>query len=244
MFERAGGFLVLLARTCYECRWFWRDPRRLIGQLMEIGVNTLPLAAMIGVFTGMVVALQTGYELKRFGLEDRVGSIVGLALVREMGPVITSFLVAGRVGSSMAAELGTMAVTEELNALRVMGINPVRYLVVPRFLGALLMQPILTVYSVIIGIWGASLVSHAYLRIDAQIYYDRMYEAVELADIMQGFSKTFVFAVIISIVSCQLGLTASNGAAGVGRATTRAVVISLTSILVSDYFITRFFAVA
>ena len=243
LFETTGGFVYLFLSTLYELRVFWRSPQRLLRQMMQVGVNTLALAAMIGVFTGMVVALQTGYELKDFGLEDRIGSIVGLAMVREMGPVITGFLVAGRVGSAMAAELGTMAVTDEIDALRVMGISPVRYLVVPRFLAMLLMQPLLTVYSVVIGIWGASLISASYLRIDSSIYFKRLFDSLDVADIRQGFSKTFVFAAIISIVSCHLGLKATQGAAGVGKATTRSVVVSLTLILVSDYFVTRFLGV-
>jgi phospholipid/cholesterol/gamma-HCH transport system permease protein len=242
-FEIAGGFVFLLARTCLETPMFWRAPGRLVRQMMSVGVHTLPLAAMIGVFTGMVVALQTGYELRTFGLQDTIGSIVGLTMVREMGPVITAFLIAGRVGSSMAAELGTMSVTEEIDALRVMGISPVRYLVVPRFLAILITQPLLTVYSVVIGIWGASLISAAYLHVDAVIYFSHVFRSLQTTDIIQGFSKTFVFAAITVIVACHLGMTASSGAAGVGKATTRSVVISLTAILVSDYFVTSFFGV-
>jgi len=243
LFVISGGFVVLFVQTLIELPHFWRAPGRLVRQMMEIGVHTLPLAAMIGVFTGMVIALQTGYGLKDFGLESTVGSIVGLAMVREMGPVITAFLISGRVGSAMAAELGTMAVTDELDALRVMGINPVRFLVVPRFLATLVMQPILTVYSVVIGVWGASVISRTYLRIDPSIYYRRLYETLEMVDVQQGMAKTLVFAVIISIASCRLGLTATGGAVGVGKATTRSVVVALTSILVSDYFVTRFFGI-
>jgi phospholipid/cholesterol/gamma-HCH transport system permease protein len=211
--------------------------------LNRVGVDSIPLVLMIGIFTGMVVALQTGIALKEgFGAEGQLGTIVGLTLVREMGPVITAFIIAGRVGSSIAAELGTMAVSEEIDALRSMGISPIRYLYVPRLYAMVIMQPILTVFSVLIGIWGGAVIVETYLRFPARIYYERVYEAVQPADIFDGFSKTLVFAALIATISTYMGMTTRHGAEGVGRSTTRAVVASLTTVLIADYLMTRFLA--
>jgi len=179
-------------------------------------------------------------ELKNLGLQQQVGTIVGLSLVREMGPVFTAFIIAARVGAAWAAEIGTMSVSEEIDALRSMGISPVRYLAMPRFLAAITMQPVLTVYSIVVGMWGGALVSVNYLGVPQLIYYKRMFRSLEIHDITLGLGKAFVFGAIFSIVCCYMGLTTKNGAEGVGRATTRSVVISLTLILVADYFITRF----
>ena len=242
LFLLSGEMMILFVQSVYGIRHAFTNLRRTLRQMEEIGVNTLPLAVMIGLFTGMVVALQTGTELKELGLEDAVGAIVGLSMVREMGPVITGFIIAGRMGAAMAAELGTMAVTEEVDALRTMGINPVRYLVVPRFFASITMQPLLTIYSIIVGVWGGKVISTSYFRIPENVYYDRLFRAVELDDVVTGLSKTIVFGAIISIVCCYCGLTTKGGAEGVGKSTTRAVVIALTMILVSDYFMTRFFA--
>lgn len=233
--------LSLFAQGLREAPSLASGWRRFVVQLNAIGVQSIPLVLMIGLFTGMVVALQTGLELKEnFGAQEYVGPIVGVSLVREMGPVITAFILAGRVGSSMAAEIGTMAVSEEIDALRSMGINPVRYLYVPRLFAMLIMQPILTVFSVLVGIWGGALIISSLLNFPAEIYYRQLYAAVDLHDIFSGFGKTFVFAVIISTISTRMGFAARQGAQGVGRATTTAVVASLTMVLISDYLLTKF----
>lgn len=244
LFAYSGEMLILLGQTLLELPGLWQGRRRLLRQLFEIGVNTFPLIAMISVFIGMVAALRTGYELSGFNLQEVIGTIVGLSMVCEMGPVITAVLVVGRVGSAMAAELGTMAVNEEIDALRAMGINPVRYLVVPRFVATLVMLPILTIYGILIGIWGGALISSTYLRVPSTIYYKRLYAAVTLGHLQHGMEKTLVFATIISMVCCHMGIKTENGAEGVGKSTTRAVVVSLTLILVANYFMTRFLGVA
>lgn len=241
-FVMSGEMLSLFVLSIYEIRDFPRSLGRILRQMLEIGFNTLPLALMIGLFTGMIVALQTGIELKTMGLERAVGSIVGLSLVREMGPVITAFIVSGRVGSAMAAELGTMAVSEEIDALRGLGIDPVRYLAMPRIFSAVLMLPLLTAYSIVVGVYGGALVANTYLSLDTHIYFKQMYESLEFSDVAKGIGKTFLFGAIFSTVSCYMGMTTTNGAEGVGKSTTRAVVISLTMILVSDYFMSRFLA--
>jgi phospholipid/cholesterol/gamma-HCH transport system permease protein len=240
-FTVSGDMVRLFCQSIAEIRHAGRSMPRVLRQMLEIGYNSLPLAGLIGLFTGMIVALQTGVELKKLSLEQVIGGIVGLSLVREMGPVITAFIIAGKAGSAMSAELATMAVSEEIDALRAMGINPVRYLVMPRFLASLVMQPILTVYAIIIGIWGGALISSTYLGVGSQIFFRQLYRTVEMQDISRGIGKTFIFAAIYSIVSCYMGLKAQQGAEGVGKSTTRAVVVSLTMILVADYFMSRFF---
>jgi phospholipid/cholesterol/gamma-HCH transport system permease protein len=241
LFVVSGEIVSLFFQSLVELRYLVRSFPRVLRQMLEIGYNSLLLAGLIGLFTGMIVALQTGLELKKLSVEQVVGGIVGLSLVREMGPVITAFIIAGKVGSSMAAELGTMSVSEEIDALRSMGINPVRFLVMPRFFAAVIMQPILTIYAIIIGIWGGALISATYLGIASQIYFRQLYRTLELEDISKGIGKTFIFAAIYSIVSCYMGMKAERGAEGVGKSTTRAVVVSLTMILVADYFMSRFF---
>lgn len=241
LFETSGGIMVLFFSSIAEVRYIGRNLDKLLKQMQEVGFNTLPLASLIGLFTGMIVALESGLELKELGLEHIVASIVAFSMMREMGPVITAMISAGRVGAGMAAELGTMTVNEEIDALRSMGINPVRFLVMPRFWATILMQPLLTMYAVVIGIWGGSLVSSALLGITYDQFMHSVFRALEISDIIFGLSKTVVFGAMYSIISCYMGLTTSRGAEGVGRSTTRAVVISLTMILVADYFIGRFF---
>lgn len=240
LFTTAGGMLLLLVQCILEIRHVFSNARRILKMMLEVGWKTLPLASMIGLFTGMITALQTGVELKNLGLHEQIGTIVGLSLVREMGPVFTAFIIAARVGAAWAAEIGTMSVSEEVDALRSMGINPVRFLAMPRFFAAITMQPILTVYSIVVGMWGGALVSINYLGVPRIIYYKRMFDSLEIEDVTLGLCKAFVFGGIFSLVCCYTGLMTKNGAQGVGRSTTRSVVISLSLILVADYFITRF----
>lgn len=240
LFTTAGGMLLLLIQCILESRLVFSNARRILKMMLEVGWKTLPLASMIGLFTGMIIALQTGVELKNLGIHEQIGTIVGLSLVREMGPVFTAFIIAARVGAAWAAEIGTMSVSEEIDALRSLGIYPVRFLAMPRFFAAITMQPILTIYSIVVGMWGGALVSVNYLGVQRFIYYKRMFNALEMEDVTLGLGKAFVFGAIFSLVCCYMGLTTKNGAEGVGRSTTRSVVISLSLILVADYFITRF----
>jgi phospholipid/cholesterol/gamma-HCH transport system permease protein len=240
IFDTAGGMLLLLMQCLIEMKFVLSSARRVLRQMLEVGWNTLPLASMIGMFTGMITSLQTGVELKNLGFQQQIGAIVGLSLVREMGPVFTAFIVAARVGASWAAEIGAMSVSEEIDALRSLGIRPVRFLAMPRFVAAVTMQPLLTIYSIVVGIWGGALVSVNYLHVSRRVYYKRLFDALETRDITLCLWKTLVFGAIFSIVSCYSGLTTQNGAEGVGRSTMRSVVISLSLFLVADYFITRF----
>lgn len=240
LFLNSGDMILLLGRSLAESRHALKKFSQVVRQMLLIGYNSLPLTAMVGLFTGMIVALQTGLELKKFGLQEIVGGVVGLSLTREMGPVITAFIIAGRVGAAMAAELGTMKVSEEIDALRAMGIAPERYLVMPRVVATLIMQPILTVYSVVLGVYGGVLVSATYLGVSSDIYWHRLKAAVGTEDFTAGLLKALVFGAITVIVCCQQGLSTEGGASGVGKSTTRAVVITLTMILISDYLLTRF----
>ncbi len=240
LFVESGGIFLLFLMSIVEIRYVFKGMRRLLRQMLQVGFNTLPLASLIGLFVGMIIALETGLELKGLALENIVPNVVALAMVREMGPVITGMISSGRVGSAMAAEIGTMKVNEEVDALRSMGINPVQYLVMPRFLASILMQPLLTTYAIVIGIWGGSIVGESVLNISSQQFMQSVYRILETGDIVFGLTKTIIFAAMFSIISCSMGLKAQRGAEGVGQSTTRAVVISLTMILISDYFIGRF----
>lgn len=240
-FQGTGSICLLFLRGLRETAALGRGWRRFLFQLSRIGADSVPLVLMIGLFIGMVMALQTGIFLKRsFGAEEQVGTVTGLTMVREMGPVVTAFIIAGRVGSAIAAELGTMAVNEEIDALRAMGISPVRFLFVPRLFALLIMQPILTVFSIVIGIWGGALIVSTILNFPAEIYYHRLFEAIRPMDVVHGLSKTFVFGGLIATISTHMGLRARQGAEGVGRATTAAVVSSMITILISDYLMTSF----
>jgi len=235
-----GEMLWLLAGTLFWCKSAPRSVRQITKQMARIGADTLPIASLMSLFIGMVLALQTGYALRKFGAESTyLGSTVALSIVRELGPVLTALLVAGRIGASIAAELGTMAVSEEIDALRVLGINPVRYLAVPRFLACLTMLPVLVVYADVIGILGGGLVAVSYFGTTAKSYSDQITNALDFMEIFRGLAKAGLFGGIISIVSCHQGMNTIGGAEGVGRATTDTVVYSFVGVFVSNFFITR-----
>lgn len=223
--------------------WIFRPPLRLrniIKQMESVGVGSIPVVLITASFTGMVLALQSYTGFKRFNAEGLVGTVVALSMTRELGPVLTGLIVAGRAGAAMAAELGTMKVTEQVDALSAMAVNPVKYLVSPRLLAGLLMLPLLTVLSDFIGIAGGYLISVQLLEANPGVYIRRTIQYLELADIWGGLLKAAVFGVIISTISCYKGFQAEGGAEGVGRATTGAVVISEMLILISNYFLTAF----
>jgi len=209
-------------------------------QMEFIGVNSVFVIILTGAFTGMVLALQSYYGFRKFGSEGLVGATVALSMTRELGPVLTSLMVTGRAGSAMAAELGTMRVTEQIDALTVMALNPIKYLVTPRIIAAFLMLPLLTVIADFVGIIGGYLVGVKLLGINEGAYIDKTIKFVELNDIYNGLVKAAVFGIILSIVSCYKGFYTKGGAEGVGKATTEAVVVSSVTILVTDYILTSF----
>lgn len=237
-FQRIGEIWLLLVRTVAYCRQSFANRHLIIVQMVEIGVNTVPLVAIISVFTGMVIAVQTGYQAMRFHLEGVVGPIVGLSIARELGPVMTGVIVAGRVGAAMAAQVGTMKVTEQIDALETLATDPAEYLVMPRFVAAAIMLPILTICADVVGIVGGLVIAITQLNLDGGLYITRTFRQLEISDVMSGLIKSVVFGMIVAIISCYQGLTATGGAEGVGKATTRAVVVSLTLILVSNFFLT------
>jgi len=209
-------------------------------QMEFIGVHSVFVVILTGVFTGMVLALQSYYGFRKFSSEGLVGATVALSMTRELGPVLTSLMVTGRAGSAMAAELGAMRVTEQIDALTVMALNPIKYLVTPRVIAAFLMLPLLTVIADFVGIVGGYLVGVKLLGINEGAYIDKMIKFVELNDIYNGLVKAAVFGIILSIVSCYKGFYTKGGAEGVGRSTTEAVVASSVTILVTDYILTSF----
>jgi phospholipid/cholesterol/gamma-HCH transport system permease protein len=206
-------------------------------QMLEIGINSLPVVLITAVFTGMVLALQSYTGFKRFGAEGLVGSIVALSMTRELGPVLTALIVTGRAGASMAAELGTMRVTEQIDALETLATNPVKYLIVPRFISGTIMLPALVVITDIIGILGGYFVTVVLLKAGSRTYMKATWDFLQAEDIYNGLIKAAFFGAAFTLISCYKGFYTKGGAEGVGRATTGAVVYSSMAILISDYFL-------
>lgn len=240
-FQTTGEILTLLVESLFWCKDSFGNRDKVFAQIREIGNHTLPVAALISLFIGGVLALQTGPALAQFGVEENIGGLVGLSLVKELGPVMASILVAGRVGSAMTAEIGSMSVYEEIDALKTMNINPVRFLVMPRFLASIIALPILVIYMDVIGWLGGAIVStvNPEINISFSIYYRNLAELVEVQDILNGLIKAMIFGVIISIVCSYVGLKTKGGPREIGTSVTRAVVLSFILILISDYFISR-----
>ncbi|GMT47853.1 MAG: ABC transporter permease [bacterium] len=232
-----GSVLVLLSVTLKQLVIPPYEIRNTFKQMLEIGIRSLPVVFITAVFTGMVLSLQTYTGFKRFGAETLVGTVVALSMTRELGPVLTGLIVAGRAGAAMAAELGTMRVTEQIDALETLATNPVKYLVVPRFISGLLMLPALAVVTDIVGIIGGFVISVGLFGANSVSYWNRTWDYLELDDIYSGLIKAAFFGASISLISCYKGFYTEGGAEGVGKATTGAVVLSSMTILISDYFL-------
>jgi len=207
-------------------------------QLYNIGVLSLPVVAMTGFSTGLVLAAQSFFQLSDKGLAGATGLMVGKAMITELGPILTAFMVTGRVGAAMCAELGTMRVTEQIDALETMAVNPNRFLIAPRFISGMVMMPLLTVFSIFMGIFGGYLISIFYFNMAPTTYFDPMPIYIDNFDLLIGIVKAFVFGIIIITISCYKGLKTTGGAQGVGRATTNSVVICYTFILFTNFLIT------
>ncbi len=210
-----------------------------LDQMDAIGVGSLPIVLLCGLFIGAVMVLQTGSQFVRFGQTALTGDVVAIALVRELGPTLTGLLVAGRCSSGIASELGSMLVTEQVDAMRAMGTDPSRKLVTPRVLATILVLPLLTALTDFVGLIGGCIASVFTLRLGAVEFWTRAIGALEFPDLMQGLSKPVFFAFILATVGCYKGLTVRGGTQGVGRATTAAVVVSSVLILVSNLFLTK-----
>ena len=241
--EEAGRLAQLFAKTI---RGLLRRPihlRLLFAQMAEVGAHSLPVVLITALATGAVLCQQSVSGFRRFGAESLVGGVVALSMTRELGPIISGLMVAGRVGSAMAAELGTMRVTEQIDALYTLATDPVKYLIVPRFLAGMLMLPILLAFADGIGIFGGYIVGVKLLGINGSLYMRTTYDLLTLEDLFSGFFKSAVFGAIIALVGCYQGFYTRGGAEGVGQATTKAVVGASMAILVTDYLMNAMFFV-
>lgn len=240
MIEDLGNIFTLGLRAG---GWVFRPPSELgniVKQMEEIGVRSLPVVLVTATFTGMVIALQSYAGFQRFQATSFVGSVVALSITRELGPVFAGLMVSGRVGASIAAELGTMKVTEQIDALVTLATNPVKYLVVPRVLAATAVMPVLVAFADLVGIYGGYFVAVHLLGANPYVYTNKTYQYLQMRDVVTGLLKSGVFGFLIALISCYHGFIAEGGAEGVGRATTRAVVVSSMVVLVSDYFMTSY----
>ena len=218
-----------------------RNRHEVLFQMYVTGIKSLGVITVVAMFTGMILALQTGLELRRFGQEVNIGTAVTVVMVREMGPFMTGLVIAASVGSAIAAQLATMTVSEEIAALDVMSIDPVRFLVMPRLMALLVMMPILTIYMNILGVLGGAIVGQTQLGVSLTAYFDNAIQYAENKDLYVGLFKALIFGIIITTVACQQGFQAKEGAMGVGQATRRTVIISFLTILALGYMITRVF---
>jgi len=239
--EYLGGLAELAGQTFAASlsRPFYSS--EVLIQLDEVGVKSLSVAGLTIFVVGMSLALQTAYALAAFGGKMFVGRVVALSLMRELGPVLTALMVSGRVGSGITAELGSMTVTEQVDALRSMAISPVRRLVVPRVLATVLMLPVLTALADVLGILGGLLIAVVQLQMTMQDYLTSIWNQLAISDIMSGLSKTFFFGFEIALIGCYNGMKVEGGASAVGVATTRTVVFASICVLVSDFFLTKLF---
>ncbi|MEP6801180.1 MAG: ABC transporter permease [Acidobacteriota bacterium] len=239
--EYVGGLTQLAGQTLAGAvsRPFYGSEA--LRQMDEIGVKSVSITGITALFTGMVLALQTAYSLAAFGGKQFVGRVVSLSLVRELGPVLTALMVGGRVGSGITAELGSMQVTEQVDALRAMAISPVRRLVVPRVLATLFMMPVLAALADVLGILGGLGIAIVELQMTTQDYLTSIWNQLQISDIMSGLAKTFFFGFEIALIGCWNGLRTEGGAAAVGISTTRTVVFASICVLISDFFLTKLF---
>jgi len=210
-------------------------------QMDIIGVGSLPIALLTGFFTGAVMALQLSKALSQYGAVGKTGALLAISLVRELGPVLTALMVAGRNSSGMASELGSMKVTEQIDAMRALGTDPIQKLVTPRLVATCTVLPLLTIIADFLGLFGGYIIAFALLNMTPAQYWNSAWQAIEYNDMFQGLIKPFAFAFIVSLVGCHFGMQTTGGTQGVGQSTTRAVVVASIWIFVLDFFITRFF---
>jgi phospholipid/cholesterol/gamma-HCH transport system permease protein len=237
LLDTLGGHLILVGRAL---SWLPRRPVRSANYLEAaefIGFGSLPIVLLVGAFTGMVMSLQSVYAFRQFGLESFSGGTTGKALSTELGPVLTSLMLSGRAGAGIATELGTMRITEQIDALESMAVNPIQYLVLPRLIAAMIVTPILTLLFFVVGMGGAWLVAVVFEHVDQGQWIANLRDIVDPIDVIQGLIKGMVFGFLVALVGCYQGFNASGGGRGVGMGTTRAVVISSVSTLILDYFL-------
>ena len=237
LIREMGAVIIFFGQTL---RWTFSSPfylRNLLKQMEQIGVNSVPVVLTTAISTGMVLALQSYTGFKRFGAQSLIGAVVSLSMTRELGPVLTGLMVAGRAGASMAAELGTMRVTEQIDALYTLATNPMKYLVVPRFLASTIMMFFLSALGMYIGILGGYFVGVKVLGTNPVTYINQSINNTEVSDIWYGLIKSLIFGAVVGLIGCYKGFNTEGGAEGVGKATTGAVVVSCMLILILDYFL-------
>ncbi|MBI5400110.1 ABC transporter permease [Candidatus Saganbacteria bacterium] len=248
--EFVGNRLIGLLEECGEITFLalaalkrvkTASVRLTIDQMVKIGVDSLPLALITSTFIGMVFAMQIASEFVRFGAGKFVGGVMAIAMTRELGPAVTGIVVAARVAASIAAELGTMKVTEQIDALQALGVSPVKYLVVPRLVATIIMLPLLTILTIVVGFYGGFWVAVIVGKINGVQYFETAQSLTKMWDIYGGLIKTAIFGAIIAVVACHKGLTTKGGAKGVGEATTSAVVATLISLFIVNYFLSMAF---
>src|SRR5437667_3717700 len=241
MFQNIGEMLVLLWRAIQATPHLVRQRQKVYDQLFEIGNASLLMACILSLFIGGVIALQTGPVLAERGLSSAIGGLVGLSICKELAPVMMAILISGRIGSAMAAEIGSMRVYQEIDALRTMNISPIHYLVLPRITAISIALPVLVLFSILVGWFGGGIVAvlNEKIAITFQSFFSNLRDVVRVGDVLNGLCKTFVFAVVIGTVSCHQGLITIGGPRGIGRSVTKAVVNSIVIIVILDYFLTR-----
>lgn len=241
MFQNIGEMVLLFGRTLLALPLTWRQRRKVFEQFFEIGNASLLMVCVLSFFLGGVIALQTGPVLVERGLHSAVGGLVGIAMAKELSPIMMAILIAGRIGSAMAAEIGSMQVYQEVDALRTMNVNPIHYLVLPRMVAIAIALPMLVIFSILVGWLGGAVVAEVTGQIDISIraFFEAMKDVVDLKDVLNGVFKSFCFAWIIGVVSCHQGLVTRGGPRGIGRSVTKAVVNSIVIIVMFDYVLTR-----
>jgi len=240
-FSFFSGLIRLSIQTLIQIPARPYGAHRVFEQASKIGINSFPIVTLVAFFIGVIMALQTAYIMQKMSSEIYIASIVAVSLTRELGPVITALIVAGRSGAGITAELGTMAVTEQVDALQTLGSNPIKYLVVPRFLSLTVMLPVLTIFANAIGIYGGYLIGVYRLSIRSSLYMNMTFQTLVYKDLYTGLIKTIFFGMIIAMVACYEGLNVRGGAEGVGKATTRSVVNTFILIIAADCFFTALF---
>jgi len=245
MFKNIGEMVLLFWRTLLALPLAWRQRRKVMEQFFEIGNASLLMVCVLSFFIGAVIALNFGPPLVERSFTSAVGGVVGLAIVKELAPVMMAILIAGRIGSAMAAEIGSMRVYQEIDALRTMNINPIHYLVLPRVIAIAIALPMLVVFAILAGWFGGAVVAEAnsHIGIPIQVFFSDLRDIVKPNDVANGVFKSFCFAIIVGVVSCHQGLTTIGGPRGIGRSVTKAVVNSIVLIVISDYLLTSLWIV-
>lgn len=241
--QLVGQAMILNAKATMLIPLMFRKRIRseVVYQLFFTGIKSLPVISVVALFIGMIFAVQTGIELQKYGQEEQVAGGVTVVMLREMGPFMTGLIIAASVGASIGAQLGTMTVSEEISALEVMSIDPVRFLVMPRLVALLVMMPLLTLYTNVLAVAGGAIIGYSQLGIEFGAYMDNAVSYAEVKDLYAGLFKAVVFGFIINMVACHQGLTTTGGAVGVGKATRSTVVVSFLVILITGFILTKLF---